>query len=245
MISITNEILYIGKAKNFLEDLKGKYYDEIKLRPGVTQEQQKAMDFFNRYNENKQRAAKQHEEFVDRTNDYFTKDFKGFEFNLGEQKFNYSINNAQDVAKNQIELQNFVKTFLNEDGSINDHKFLTKRPHILVLDVNKLIGFSDCDRHHSQYSCRVGWRASGDSIELLIYKRDDNNIEFKLLKKVYSDQIVNVTLDFKDTIYTSCIDGICDTLVRPCPDWSGRKYSLFPFFGGQETAPHKMKIRIK
>ena len=113
------------------------------------------------------------------------------------------------------------------------------------LDVNKLIGFSDCDRHHSQYSCRVGWRASGDSIELLIYKRDDNNIEFKSLKKVYPDQIVNVTLDFKDTTYISCIDGICDTLIRPCPDWSGRKYSLFPFFGGQETAPHKMKIRIK
>ena len=113
------------------------------------------------------------------------------------------------------------------------------------LDVNKLIGFSDCDRHHSQYSCRVGWRASGDSIELLIYKRDDNNIGFKSLKKIYPDQIVNVTLDFKDTIYTSCIDGICDTLVRPCPDWSGRKYSLFPFFGGQETAPHKMKILIK
>jgi len=113
------------------------------------------------------------------------------------------------------------------------------------LDVNKLIGFSDCDRHHSQYSCRIGWRASGDSIELLIYKRDDNNIAFKSLKKVYSDQLVNVTLNFKDTTYISCIDGICDTLVRPCPDWSGRKYSLFPFFGGQETAPHKMKILIK
>ena len=113
------------------------------------------------------------------------------------------------------------------------------------LDVNKLIGFSDCDRHHSQYSCRIGWRASGDSIELLIYKRDDNNIEFKPLKKIHPDQIVNVTLEFKDTIYISCIDGICDTLDRPCPDWSGRKYSLFPFFGGQETAPHKMKIRIK
>ena len=41
----------VGKARNFLNDLKGKYYDEIKLRPGVTQEQQKAMDFFNRYNE--------------------------------------------------------------------------------------------------------------------------------------------------------------------------------------------------
>ena len=36
----------IAKAKNFLEDLKVKYYDEIKLRPGVTQDQQKATGFF-------------------------------------------------------------------------------------------------------------------------------------------------------------------------------------------------------
>ena len=36
----------VAEAKTFLEDLKGKYYDEIKLRPGVTQEQKKAMDFF-------------------------------------------------------------------------------------------------------------------------------------------------------------------------------------------------------
>ena len=34
----------VAKAKNYLESLKGKYYEEIKLRPGVTQEQKKAMD---------------------------------------------------------------------------------------------------------------------------------------------------------------------------------------------------------
>ena len=44
----------IARAKNFLEETKSKYYDEIKLRPGVTQEQQKAMEFFNRYNNEQQ-----------------------------------------------------------------------------------------------------------------------------------------------------------------------------------------------
>tara|TARA_R100001509_G_scaffold164408_1_gene141881 strand:+ start:1104 stop:2279 length:1176 start_codon:yes stop_codon:yes gene_type:complete len=112
----------IAKAKNFLEQTKSKYYQEIKLRPGVTQEQQKAMDFFNRYNENKQRAEKQHKEFLDRTNKYFSEGFKGFEFNLGEKKFKYSIKNAQDVAKEQSELKTFVQKFLNEDGSIKDHE---------------------------------------------------------------------------------------------------------------------------
>jgi hypothetical protein len=112
----------IAKAKNFLEETKNKYYQEIKLRPSTTKEQQKAMDFFNRYNENKQRADKQHEEFLNRTNEYFTKDFKGFEFNLGDKKFNYAVNNAEEIAKDQAELQTFVKKFLNDDGSINDHK---------------------------------------------------------------------------------------------------------------------------
>ena len=112
----------IAKAKNFLEETKSKYYQEIKLRPGVTQEQQKAIDFFNRYNENKQRAEEQHKEFLDRTNKYFSEGFKGFEFNLGEKKFKYSIKNAQDVAKEQAELKTFVQRFLNEDGSIKDHE---------------------------------------------------------------------------------------------------------------------------
>ena len=53
----------VAKAKNFLEETKSKYYDEIKLRPGVTQEQQKAMDFFNRYNKEQEQAEQQHQAF--------------------------------------------------------------------------------------------------------------------------------------------------------------------------------------
>ena len=70
----------IAKAKNFLEETKKKYYDEIKLRPGITQEQQKAMDFFNRYNKEQEVAKQSHESFKAATKDYFTNDFKGFDF---------------------------------------------------------------------------------------------------------------------------------------------------------------------
>ena len=112
----------IAKAKNFLEETKSKYYDEIKLRPGVTQEQQKAMDFFNRYNENKKVAADKHEQFVNTTKEYFTKDFKGFEFNLGDTKFSYNINNTEEVIDQQSDLEKFVGKFLNEEGRIDDHK---------------------------------------------------------------------------------------------------------------------------
>jgi hypothetical protein len=111
----------IAKARNFLEQTKSKYYDEIKLRPGVTQEQQKAMDFFNRYNKEQDVATKQHADFEKRTNQMFSDEFKGFEFNVGEKRFRYGVSNPQEVAKSQSNLSHFVKKFLNEDGSVKDH----------------------------------------------------------------------------------------------------------------------------
>ena len=110
----------IAKAKNFLEETKSKYYDEIKLRPGVTQEQQKAMDFFNRYNKEQQIAEQQHESFQQSTNELFADEFKGFEFNLGEKTFRYNVANANDVAEKQSNLNTFVKKFLNNEGEVVD-----------------------------------------------------------------------------------------------------------------------------
>ena len=112
----------VAKAKTFLEDLKSKYYDEIKLRPGVTQEQQKAMDFFNRYNKEQEKSKKQHENFKATTKKFFSEDFKGFDFNLGEKRFRYGVQNPSQVADVQSDLSNFVGKFLNEDGSVNDHQ---------------------------------------------------------------------------------------------------------------------------
>ena len=112
----------LKKAKHFLEETKKKYYDEIKLRPGATQEQQKAMDFFNRYNKEQGVIKKHHEDFKQNTEKYFNNEFEGFDFNIGEKRFRYSVNNANDVAENQSKLSNFTKKFLNKDGSVRDLK---------------------------------------------------------------------------------------------------------------------------
>lgn len=109
-----------AKAKDFLESLKGKYYDQIKLRPGVTQEQQKALDFFNRYNEEQQAITKTRNSFIDRTKNLLTEDFKGFDFNIGEKKFRYGLKNPKQVGEVQSNIENFVKTFLNKEGEIGD-----------------------------------------------------------------------------------------------------------------------------
>ena len=112
----------VAKARSFMEDLKSKYYDEIKLRPGVTQEQQKAMDFFNRYNKEQEVVEQRHTAFKDSTKQLFSQDFKGFEFNLGERKFRYGVSNPSEVADTQSNLSDFIKTFLDEEGNVNDYK---------------------------------------------------------------------------------------------------------------------------
>jgi hypothetical protein len=111
----------IAKAKDFLEGLKSKYYEEIKLRPGTTQEQQKAMDFFNRYNEEQQMVQEQHSRFKSRTKNFFNQEFKGFDFNVGEKRFRYGVNNTDEVANNQSDLTNLIGKFLDNKGEVKDY----------------------------------------------------------------------------------------------------------------------------
>ena len=112
----------VAKARKHLDGLKSKYYEEIKLRPGITQDQQKAMDFFNRYNEEQNTAQQQHEAFKANTKEYFTNDFKGFDINVGEKKFRYGIKNPSEVATKQSNITNTIKKFLDDKGNVKDVK---------------------------------------------------------------------------------------------------------------------------
>jgi len=112
----------IAKAKKHLEDLKVKYYDEIKLRPSQNPDQQKAVDFFNRYNKDQELATQQHERFVNDTKSLFSDDFKGFDFEVGEKKFRYGVKDPSSVAENQSNINNFVEKFLDNEGNVKDTK---------------------------------------------------------------------------------------------------------------------------
>ena len=110
----------VAKARTYLDNLKNKYYDEIKLRPGVTQEQQKAMDFFNRYNKQQEQAEQLHTQFKQSTQQLFSDQFKGFDFEVGGKKYKYNIQNRDAVAENQSNINNLIGKFLDADGSVVD-----------------------------------------------------------------------------------------------------------------------------
>jgi len=113
----------VSKARKFLQDTKEKYYDDIKLKsPSLSGDQQKASDFFNRYKEDQERNSQNHEKFKTQTEQLFNKDFEGFDFDLGEKKFRYGVQNAAQVGEKQSDIGNFIGKFLGEDGTIKDTK---------------------------------------------------------------------------------------------------------------------------
>ena len=114
----------LAKAKGYLEGLKGKYYQEIKAGSKLNPEQKNAVEFFNRYKENNEEATKvadkQRSTFDNKTEQLFSKDFKGFDFSVGEKKFRFKVNNADQVKESQSNINNFVKKFLNDKNEMSD-----------------------------------------------------------------------------------------------------------------------------
>ena len=110
----------VAKAKNFLEQMKGKYYDEIKLRPSVTNEQKKATEFFQQYNKEQQFIQEKRTEFVNNTKDFFEKKFKGFEFSVGEKAFRYTVSNPSEMINSQSDVSKVISKFTDNTGNIVD-----------------------------------------------------------------------------------------------------------------------------
>jgi hypothetical protein len=114
----------VASAKSHLDGQKSKYYNEIKAGSKLTNEQQKAMDFFNRYNkesEVNQKTAKTNSEiFTQKTNQVFNDQFKGFEYNVGEKVYRINVGNAEEVKNAQSDIGNFTKKFLDDKFALTD-----------------------------------------------------------------------------------------------------------------------------
>ena len=114
----------VANAKNHMDGLKSKYYKEIKSGSKLAPEQQKAIDFFNRYNTDKveadKAANKQRSVFKEKTNNVFNDKFKGFEYNVGEKKFRFNVKDVNEVKETQSNINNFTKKFMGKNDLIDN-----------------------------------------------------------------------------------------------------------------------------
>jgi hypothetical protein len=116
----------VAQARTSTEQLKKQYYKDIKAGSKLNSEQQKAIEFFNRYNKENEESSKiakqQQDVFLNKTNEVFNDKFKGFEYNVGNKKYRFNVKNANEVKTAQSDLNNFVKKFLNENNIMQDAK---------------------------------------------------------------------------------------------------------------------------
>mgnify|MGYP003111059434 CR=1 FL=1 len=112
----------VAEARSHLEENKSKYYEEIKAGSKLTNDQQKAIEFFNRYNQEEEQNVKivenQQKTFLNKTDKVF-QNFDGFEFNVGDKKIKYNVTDVDSVKNKQVDINNFVGKFLN-DGLMED-----------------------------------------------------------------------------------------------------------------------------
>ena len=116
----------VANAKAELEQHKSKYYEEIKAGSKLTSDQQKAIDFFNRYNKESEELKRVEEQaqssFKQKTENVFGDEFKGFEYSVGDKRFRFNVKNTNEVKEKQSDIGNFIGKFLNDKNQIDDAK---------------------------------------------------------------------------------------------------------------------------
>ena len=111
----------VAEARAHLDRQKSKYYEEIKAGSKLTQQQQNAINFFNRYSKEsevrKKRSQEAQKKFTERTDNVFNEKFKGFEYNVGDKKFRINVKDPNKIKQTQSNISNFVNKFASEDKS--------------------------------------------------------------------------------------------------------------------------------
>ena len=107
----------VAEARAHLDRQKSKYYEDIKAGSKLTEEQQKAIDFFNRSEEQKKNIEENKRTFLNKTNSFFGQDFKGFEYNVGDNRYRFNVKDVDKVKETQRDINNFVSKFANKDNS--------------------------------------------------------------------------------------------------------------------------------
>ena len=107
----------VAEARAHLDGQKSKYYEEIKAGSKLTEEQQKAIDFFNRSEEKKKQTEVHKRTFLNKTDSFFGQDFKGFEYKVGDKRYRFNVKDVDKVKTTQSDINNFVSKFANKDNT--------------------------------------------------------------------------------------------------------------------------------
>lgn len=112
-------------------------------------------------------------------------------------------------------------------------------------DINKLYGFSDNNADHEQFSARFGWNWARGALRLYAYVYNNAKRSSQEITRIQIGTEYPCSIEVSDDRYVFSANDVTVEMPRDSktPDASG--YKLFPYFGGNETAPHEINIWIK
>ena len=188
----------VANARVHLDGLKSKYYEEIKMGSKLAPEQQKAVDFFNRYNqeteESNKLAEKQKSIFLNKTNQVFNDQFKGFDYDVGDKKYRFNVKESDKVKETQSDINNFVKKFLNKNNEVEDAKgyhkslFTAMNPDAVAkhfYDQGKADAIKDSvtkSKNINMDSRQLHGNMEAGGVKVKVLGDDANSFKFKIKK---------------------------------------------------------------
>ena len=111
-------------------------------------------------------------------------------------------------------------------------------------DINKLYGFSE-GIDHQYNSARIGWAWNDGALRLYAYAYINGVMESSEITTVAIGAENACSIKVSGSQYIFTVNGISKTLPRAKATLSASGYQLYPYFGGDETAPHDIYIFIK
>tara|TARA_B110000902_G_scaffold266744_1_gene355892 strand:+ start:7837 stop:8931 length:1095 start_codon:yes stop_codon:yes gene_type:complete len=124
----------LAKAKKYFNELKETYKVPVESTGiPVNNEELESYNAYKEYISQSQDVQevnkKRSEYFQKKTEDLFNDEFKGFEFNIGDQKIKFSPGDTAEVKNVQSDVNNFISKYLDDEGIIKDatgyHKSLS------------------------------------------------------------------------------------------------------------------------
>jgi len=111
-------------AQKHFTSSKEKYYADLKLRKqnDIAPEYKEAYDYYNKQQDLIKESETLQKDFLSKTDDVFSDDFKGFDFSVGKNKYRFKVEDKTKVKDFQSDIKNFANEYIGKDGTVADAK---------------------------------------------------------------------------------------------------------------------------
>lgn len=163
-----------------------------------------------------------------------------------EEPFETFIIPSGKHSSNKLTIQSLQTTRLRFEALFDSTAIYETQIPENQYDINKLMGFSECNDQHHTNSARFGWRWLEGALEIHTYVYNEGVRTSELIGVVQLEQSYTYILEFREADYVFTVDDM-DPVVVPRTSTCDRGvyYMLFPYFGGDEVAPHDIRIKVK